>query len=155
MRVPFAVGTATATKRVVGAVVELLLDADDGRARGGALLQRAIGALEAGVDDRRIEDLVAVPVEPAEQTHRVILSRTLGRWLGNRALRAAAGGAIDAEAVGAKARELAVMGWVRPTGEIHAEGAPDAVEALMAFVGDAVRPRARASRATSSSRSAA
>ena len=37
---------------------------------------------------------------------------------------------IDAEAVAAKARELAVMGWVRPTGEIHAEGAPDAVEAL-------------------------
>ena len=38
----------------------------------------------------------------------------------------------------AKARELAVMGWVRPTGEIHAEGAPDAVQALMAFLGDAV-----------------
>ena len=56
----------------------------------------------------------------------------------NRALRAAAGGRIDAEAVAARARELAVMGWVRPTGEIHAEGAPDAVRALMAFVGDAV-----------------
>ncbi len=56
----------------------------------------------------------------------------------NRALRAAAGGGIDAEAVAAKARELAVMGWVRPTGEIHAEGEPDAVQALMAFVGDVV-----------------
>ena len=56
----------------------------------------------------------------------------------NRALRAAAGGEIDAAAVAVKARELGVMGWVRPTGEIHGEGAPDAVQALMAFVGDAV-----------------
>ena len=56
----------------------------------------------------------------------------------NRALRAAAGSRIDAGAVAAKARELAVMGWVRPTGEIHAEGAPDAVQALMAFLGDVV-----------------
>ena len=55
-----------------------------------------------------------------------------------RALRAAAGARIDADAVAAKARELVVMGWVRPTGEIHAEGAPDAVEALMGFLGDAV-----------------
>jgi len=46
----------------------------------------------------------------------------------NQALRAtAAGGGIDAEAVVAKARELGVMGWVRPTGEIHGEGAPEAV----------------------------
>ena len=29
-----------------------------------------------------------------------------------------------------KARELGVMGWVRPTGEIHCEGAPDAVDVL-------------------------
>lgn len=56
----------------------------------------------------------------------------------NRALRAAAGGEIDAEAVAAKARELGVMGWARPTGEIHGEGAPDAVQALMAFLGDGV-----------------
>ncbi len=56
----------------------------------------------------------------------------------NRALRAAVGGRLDAEAVAARARELAVMGWVRPTGEIHAEGAPDAVQALMAFLGDGV-----------------
>src|SRR3954451_12230542 len=56
----------------------------------------------------------------------------------DRALRAAAGGGIDAEAVAARARELGVMGWVRPTGEIHGEGAPDAVQALMAFLGDAV-----------------
>ena len=54
------------------------------------------------------------------------------------ALRADAGDAIDAEAVTAKARELGVMGWARPTGEIHAEGASDAVQALMAFVGDDV-----------------
>jgi DNA ligase D-like protein (predicted 3'-phosphoesterase) len=52
----------------------------------------------------------------------------------DRALRAAAGG-IDAAAVVAEARALGVMGWVRPTGELHAEGAPDAVEALMAFLG--------------------
>jgi DNA ligase D-like protein (predicted 3'-phosphoesterase) len=56
---------------------------------------------------------------------------------GKRALRAAAGG-VDAEAVVAKAHALGVMGWVRPTGEIHAEGAPDAVQALTAFLGDAV-----------------
>ncbi len=56
----------------------------------------------------------------------------------SRALRAAARGGIDAEAVAAKARELAVMGWVRPTGEIHAEGAPIAVQTLMAFLGDVV-----------------
>ena len=55
-----------------------------------------------------------------------------------RALRAAAGGGIDAEAVAAKARELAVMGWVRHTGELHAEGTPDALQALMAFHGDTV-----------------
>jgi DNA ligase D-like protein (predicted 3'-phosphoesterase) len=62
----------------------------------------------------------------------------------NRALRAAAGGGIDPEAVATKARELAVMGWVRPTGEIHAEGAPDAVQALMAFLGGvAATERAR------------
>jgi DNA ligase D-like protein (predicted 3'-phosphoesterase) len=53
------------------------------------------------------------------------------------ALRACAGGEIATEAVAVKARELGVMGWVRPTGEIHAEGAPDAVQALMAFLGDA------------------
>jgi DNA ligase D-like protein (predicted 3'-phosphoesterase) len=55
--------------------------------------------------------------------------------MGSRALRAAAGDGIDAEAVAAKARELGVMGWVRPTGEIHAEGAADAVQALVDFLG--------------------
>jgi DNA ligase D-like protein (predicted 3'-phosphoesterase) len=54
------------------------------------------------------------------------------------ALRGAAGADVDAEAVVAKARELGVMGWVRPTGEIHAEGPPEALEALLAFVGDDV-----------------
>jgi DNA ligase D-like protein (predicted 3'-phosphoesterase) len=57
---------------------------------------------------------------------------------GKRALRAVAGDGIDPGAVAAKARELAVMGWVRRTGEVHAEGPPEAVEALMAFVGEAV-----------------
>jgi DNA ligase D-like protein (predicted 3'-phosphoesterase) len=56
----------------------------------------------------------------------------------NQALRANAGDGIGAEGVVAKARELGVMGWVRPTGEIHAEGAPEAVQALMAFVGNGV-----------------
>jgi DNA ligase D-like protein (predicted 3'-phosphoesterase) len=56
----------------------------------------------------------------------------------HRALRAAAGDGIDADAVAAKARALAVMGWVRPTGEIHAEGPPDAVQALIASLGDVV-----------------
>ena len=60
-----------------------------------------------------------------------------------RALRAAAGARIDAEAVAAKAVELGVMGWVRPTGEIHAEGAPNAVDALMGFLGVAPIERAR------------
>lgn len=55
-----------------------------------------------------------------------------------RALRAAAGGGIDAEAVAIRARELGVMGWVRPTGELHGEGAPGAVQALVAFLGDDV-----------------
>lgn len=56
----------------------------------------------------------------------------------NRALRASAGDGIDPMAVVARARDLGVMGWVRPTGEIHAEGAPGALEALMAFVGEGV-----------------
>jgi DNA ligase D-like protein (predicted 3'-phosphoesterase) len=55
-----------------------------------------------------------------------------------RAVRAAVGGGVDAGAVVAQARELGVMGWVRPTGGIHAEGSPDAVRALMAFLGDGV-----------------
>ena len=55
-----------------------------------------------------------------------------------RALRAIAGDGIDVEAVAAKARELGVVGWVRPAGELHAEGAPPALQALLAFVGDAV-----------------
>jgi len=55
-----------------------------------------------------------------------------------RALRAAAGGELDAAVVVARARELGVMGWVRPTGELHGEGAPEALSALVAFLGDAV-----------------
>jgi DNA ligase D-like protein (predicted 3'-phosphoesterase) len=55
-----------------------------------------------------------------------------------RAVRAAAGGGIDAGAVAARARALGVMGWARPTGEIHAEGPPDAVAALLASLGDGV-----------------
>jgi DNA ligase D-like protein (predicted 3'-phosphoesterase) len=56
----------------------------------------------------------------------------------NLALRATAGRSIDAKAVVAKARELGVMGWVRPTGELHAEGAPDAVQTVVASLGDVV-----------------
>jgi DNA ligase D-like protein (predicted 3'-phosphoesterase) len=52
-----------------------------------------------------------------------------------RAVRATAGGAIDVDAVADRARDLAVMGWVRPSGEIHAEGAPDDVDEILAFVG--------------------
>jgi DNA ligase D-like protein (predicted 3'-phosphoesterase) len=66
------------------------------------------------------------------------------RSAADRALRADAGDGVDAVAVAAKARELGVMGWVRPTGEIHAEGAADAVQELLGFLGDAVAPeRAR------------
>jgi DNA ligase D-like protein (predicted 3'-phosphoesterase) len=57
-----------------------------------------------------------------------------------RALRAAAGAGIDAEAVAEKARALGVMGWVRPTGEIHAEGEAEAVDELIAFAGAASEP---------------
>jgi DNA ligase D-like protein (predicted 3'-phosphoesterase) len=60
----------------------------------------------------------------------------MGPAAGNRALRGVVGGAVDAESVAAKARELSVMGWVRPTGEIHAEGAPEAVDALLAALGE-------------------
>ena len=47
-----------------------------------------------------------------------------------RAVRAALG-EVDAEAVAARARELGVFGWVRPTGEVHAEGLPDAIDAFL------------------------
>jgi DNA ligase D-like protein (predicted 3'-phosphoesterase) len=57
-----------------------------------------------------------------------------------KAVRATAQG-VDADAVAAKARELGVMGWVRPTGEIHAEG--EAVDALLAFLGDPETERAK------------
>jgi hypothetical protein len=59
------------------------------------------------------------------------------------AKRAAAGRALDAPAVAARARELGVLGWVRPTGEVHAEGPPDAVDALLASLGDATTQPAR------------
>ena len=39
-----------------------------------------------------------------------------------RAVRAAAGPGIDVDLVVRAARDLGVMGWVRPTGEVHAEG---------------------------------
>jgi DNA ligase D-like protein (predicted 3'-phosphoesterase) len=55
-----------------------------------------------------------------------------------RAVRAAVSGEIDAETVAARARDLGVLGWARPTGEIHAEGLPDAVDAFLASLGDGV-----------------
>jgi DNA ligase D-like protein (predicted 3'-phosphoesterase) len=62
-----------------------------------------------------------------------------------RAVRAAAGAEVDAEAIRDRARALGVLGWVRPTGEMHAEGPPDAVEAAVALLGDgATVERARA-----------
>jgi DNA ligase D-like protein (predicted 3'-phosphoesterase) len=59
-----------------------------------------------------------------------------------RAARATAEG-VDAYAAAAKARKLGVMGWVRPTGEVHAEGTPDAVDALIAFLGEPETERAK------------
>ena len=53
-----------------------------------------------------------------------------------RAVRGAARDHVDAGAVAGRARKLGVMGWVRPTGEIHAEGPPEAVQALIASLGD-------------------
>jgi DNA ligase D-like protein (predicted 3'-phosphoesterase) len=55
-----------------------------------------------------------------------------------RALRAMAGVDVDAGAVAARARELGVLGWVRPTGELHAEGEPDALRELIASLPGAV-----------------
>ncbi len=54
-----------------------------------------------------------------------------------KALRAAAGAAaVDAEAIAARAREIGVLGWVRPTGEMHAEGAPEAVQRAVSLLGE-------------------
>jgi DNA ligase D-like protein (predicted 3'-phosphoesterase) len=53
-------------------------------------------------------------------------------------VRAAAGDGLDVGAVAATARELGVTGWARPTGEVHAEGPPDAVEALLGSLGAGV-----------------
>src|SRR4051812_16778358 len=53
------------------------------------------------------------------------------------ALRGTIAGGPGAEAVAARARELGVLGWVRPTGELHAEGDANAVQALMDFLGEA------------------
>jgi DNA ligase D-like protein (predicted 3'-phosphoesterase) len=60
-----------------------------------------------------------------------------------RALRATAAGEIDAATVAAEAHRLGLMGWVRPTGEIHAEGSPDALQALLAFLGEVATESAR------------
>jgi len=58
----------------------------------------------------------------------------------SKAVRAKVDG-VDPDAVAAKARELGVMGWVRPTGELHAEG--EAVDALLAFLGEPETERAK------------
>src|SRR5829696_5168890 len=57
----------------------------------------------------------------------------------DRALRATVAGRFDLDAVVAKALELGLMGWARPTGEVHAEGAPEALDALAAFLAAAAR----------------
>src|SRR4051794_15417607 len=49
-------------------------------------------------------------------------------------------GVTDPEAVQARARELGLMGWVRPSGELHAEGDREALDALL---GDLERVPAR------------
>jgi DNA ligase D-like protein (predicted 3'-phosphoesterase) len=59
-----------------------------------------------------------------------------------RAVRATVEGEVDTAAVVSAARETGVMGWVRPTGELHAEGPPDAVDALVASL-TATAERAR------------
>ena len=46
-------------------------------------------------------------------------------------IRANAGAGIDVEAFRERALGLGVTGWVRPTGEIHAEGPREAVDALL------------------------
>jgi DNA ligase D-like protein (predicted 3'-phosphoesterase) len=48
---------------------------------------------------------------------------------------------VDVEAVVAQARDLGVMGWVRPTGEVHAEG--EDVDAFAAFLGVQTPERAK------------
>ena len=48
---------------------------------------------------------------------------------------------VDVNAVASRARALGVMGWVRPTGEIHAEG--EAVDELIAFLGEPETERAK------------
>ncbi len=57
-----------------------------------------------------------------------------------RAVRATAAGEIDTAAVVARARELGVLGWVRPGGELHVEGEPEAVAKLVAETGATSRP---------------
>ena len=53
------------------------------------------------------------------------------------ALRGVVDGGPAAEEVVARARELGVLGWVRPTGELHAVGEEEAVQGLMASLGEA------------------
>jgi DNA ligase D-like protein (predicted 3'-phosphoesterase) len=59
-----------------------------------------------------------------------------------KAVRATAGTPVDAEALAEQARGLGLLGWVRPTGEVHAEGAPGAVEELLRALGDGVATEA-------------
>jgi DNA ligase D-like protein (predicted 3'-phosphoesterase) len=60
-----------------------------------------------------------------------------------KALRANAGDGVDVGAVVAKAGELGLLGWVRPTGELHAEGEEGALDELIAFLGGVEPARAR------------
>jgi DNA ligase D-like protein (predicted 3'-phosphoesterase) len=63
--------------------------------------------------------------------------------MAKRAVRADAGVTVDVEAVAGRALELGVMGWVRPGGELHAEGEADAVAALLDEIGGADAEEAR------------
>src|SRR5215213_7342886 len=107
--------------------------------RAGHALRRARVRAEGAPSPDRLRAVLASGLTPSARA-RGTPPATLGSVpppARNRALRAAAGG-IDAAAVAAEARELGVLGWVRPTGAVPAEGAPDALRAFMAFLGDAV-----------------
>jgi DNA ligase D-like protein (predicted 3'-phosphoesterase) len=59
------------------------------------------------------------------------------------ALRASALDGVDGDAVVAQARALGVLGWVRPSGELHLEGQPDALARLTGALGVEATERAK------------
>ncbi len=67
--------------------------------------------------------------------------RHYGQGVGERtqlqAVRATAAPGVGAEALAARAREAGLLGWVRPGGEVHLEGAPNAIAVLLPFLREA------------------